>query len=891
LFEGSRGIGKSSLLTSIRALAVASGTEVLTASGRRRERHLERGVILQLLESGLAPRGSDGWLAALTSPNGSLTTLHSVYRLVAESSTSAPLTLLVNDVELADATSLQILLYLAERLDELPVALVLASGAVSSRQVPELLRDIARHRLTTRRRLAPLTRDATARRLATTWRLETDVDGANAIHDASGGNPFLVDALAAELAAADASLSTRPVHERTPVGVADWALPQAESVHPDAPALVQAVAMLGQGCEMRHAAALAGLEPEKAVMIVDALCEAEVLAGVNFLSFVHPVVATCVAAEARPGTRALMNLNVARLLLDEDAPAERVASHLLAAPSTGSARVVDALCRASTEALERGATATAVGYLRRALAEPPADERRAHVVLELGQAEAMAGEPQGAARLHEAVERRAAALEDPAAALTTGRTLVALGRAHDALAVFERGLAAAGDEDREVAAALRAGHVAAWWLTMLPNGAERRLGEPPRSVSSAGDRALLAVHAIERAVRIAPRSEVEDLALRALGDGELLAAETADGLPYYLATGALVYAERLEQGEAALTAAVADARRRGSVLGLGTASHIRAVVILLRGRLVDAALEAGRALAVESHGWRFGLGGARVVLATTLMERGDLVAARRHLAAAESGPGVSDTFRLSLKTARGRAHLLAGDADAALASFLACGSLADRAGTTNPAVAAWRSGAGRALAAQGDVAEAQRLIEIELSLAREFGAPAPVAHALRALAATHDPARARDALEAAVEVLEASEALLERANALVEFGSALRRSGRRRDAKRPLVEGLALAEDCSAGMLVAHARQELKLAGARPRRTAVHGEESLTEREREVASLAADGLSNRRIAETLVVTMKTVEWHLNQTYRKLGVRSRGELRESLSPRRDRASRR
>jgi DNA-binding NarL/FixJ family response regulator len=74
----------------------------------------------------------------------------------------------------------------------------------------------------------------------------------------------------------------------------------------------------------------------------------------------------------------------------------------------------------------------------------------------------------------------------------------------------------------------------------------------------------------------------------------------------------------------------------------------------------------------------------------------------------------------------------------------------------------------------------------------------------------------------------------------------------------------------------------MKLAGARPRRTALHGQKSLTDRELEVASLAADGMSNRKIAEALVVTMKTVEWHLNHTYRKLGVRSRGELPESLS---------
>ena len=75
------------------------------------------------------------------------------------------------------------------------------------------------------------------------------------------------------------------------------------------------------------------------------------------------------------------------------------------------------------------------------------------------------------------------------------------------------------------------------------------------------------------------------------------------------------------------------------------------------------------------------------------------------------------------------------------------------------------------------------------------------------------------------------------------------------------------------------ATRETKAAGARPRRTALSGPESLTPRERQVATLAAEGLSNREIAKTLVVTVKTVEYHLKHSYRKLGVTSRLGLRE------------
>jgi len=96
------------------------------------------------------------------------------------------------------------------------------------------------------------------------------------------------------------------------------------------------------------------------------------------------------------------------------------------------------------------------------------------------------------------------------------------------------------------------------------------------------------------------------------------------------------------------------------------------------------------------------------------------------------------------------------------------------------------------------------------------------------------------------------------------------------------MEGLELANRCAAAALSERALSEMRLVGARPRRTALHGLEALTGREHEVASLAAEGLSNRRIAERLFVTKKTVEWHLSRCYSKLGVRSRRELRESLA---------
>jgi ATP/maltotriose-dependent transcriptional regulator MalT len=327
---------------------------------------------------------------------------------------------------------------------------------------------------------------------------------------------------------------------------------------------------------------------------------------------------------------------------------------------------------------------------------------------------------------------------------------------------------------------------------------------------------------------------------------------------------------------------VEDAQSRGSLLGFAAASHMRAVAILLRGRVPDAAKDARQALAVEPRGWRLGAGGARAVLANCLLERGDLEGAERHLAAAGEVTGEHDVTRLSLLSTRARLRLTRADAEAALADFLAAGELGERAGAANPVLAPWRSGAALAHTALGHPAEGVRLAEAELALAERFGAPGPIGRALRTIGMIRGPESGLEALEASARCLESSQAALERARSMVEFGAALRRSGRRRDAREPLREGLDLARRCGADALAERARQEARVAGARPRRTAVSGLEALTARELQVARLAANGRSNREIAEALVVTVKTVEWHLKHSFRKLGVDSRQKLSRLLA---------
>jgi DNA-binding NarL/FixJ family response regulator len=113
------------------------------------------------------------------------------------------------------------------------------------------------------------------------------------------------------------------------------------------------------------------------------------------------------------------------------------------------------------------------------------------------------------------------------------------------------------------------------------------------------------------------------------------------------------------------------------------------------------------------------------------------------------------------------------------------------------------------------------------------------------------------------------------------LGAALRQAGRSKDAREPLRIAVDLAHRSGAWALERQALSELRATGARPRRRLATGSGALTPSERRIAELAAEGQLNREIAEALFVTTNTVEYHLRNAYRKLGISSRTELAEAL----------
>ncbi|MYZ40812.1 helix-turn-helix transcriptional regulator, partial [Streptomyces sp. SID4917] len=159
--------------------------------------------------------------------------------------------------------------------------------------------------------------------------------------------------------------------------------------------------------------------------------------------------------------------------------------------------------------------------------------------------------------------------------------------------------------------------------------------------------------------------------------------------------------------------------------------------------------------------------------------------------------------------------------------------------------------------------------------------PVALGRALSAAAALPGSS-ALDVMEESVAVLRSTESGLHLAEALADHGTALSESGRLPEARKVLREAIELAQEMGHTDLVKRVRVKLAAAGGRLPRSRRHGVDSLTGAERRAATLAAQGRSNREIARLLFVQLRTVEIHLTNTYRKLGITGRDQLLSTLA---------
>jgi DNA-binding NarL/FixJ family response regulator len=270
------------------------------------------------------------------------------------------------------------------------------------------------------------------------------------------------------------------------------------------------------------------------------------------------------------------------------------------------------------------------------------------------------------------------------------------------------------------------------------------------------------------------------------------------------------------------------------------------------------------------------------VYVDALVERDDLDRADEELAALGWTGALPENYWWSpVLYARASLHLARRRYAQAAADLTAAQSFNERHGISSPSSLVG-SRLALALAAQGRVEEALRRAQAELEQARSWGTRSAVGGALRVIGLLSAPRAGLDALSEAVSMLERSAHRLEYMRALADYGAALRRANRIAQAREPLRRALELARRGGAIAIGKRAHAELEATGERSAPPEALGARVLTPSERRVAELAAEGLSNREIAQSLYLTVKTVEGHLTHAYRKLDVHSRTELPNALA---------
>ena len=247
----------------------------------------------------------------------------------------------------------------------------------------------------------------------------------------------------------------------------------------------------------------------------------------------------------------------------------------------------------------RGASESAVAYLRRALAEPPPAAERADMLLELGSAESLVSGAAAVEHLREAHELIVDPIRRAATALRLGHQLF-LFRVDESIAVFTQALDELAGADPELERLLEAGLITNCLFVPAAYREARQRLERVRSragEATVAEKMLLALLAHHDARAGVPATEAVPLARRALAGGTLIKAELS-GYMFLLPAVVLSMAD-LPEALTVYDDALAEAHRRGSILTFALTKAFRADAFFFRGDLAEAERDSREALAAS----------------------------------------------------------------------------------------------------------------------------------------------------------------------------------------------------------------------------------------------------------------------------------------------------
>jgi DNA-binding CsgD family transcriptional regulator len=885
VIEGEAGIGKTSVWRAAVEDARADGCRVLSCVADQAEARLPfvglgdmLAEIAQELLPALPPPQREALEVVLLlrasasgrmpDPNAAGVALRS---LLVAAAAAAPVLLAVDDAQWLDPETARALAFAARRLEGLRVGVLATVRAPLAAPEPLGLERALGDDRFTRLRLGPLGLETLHALLDDRLGHPYARPALLRIAEASGGNPLF----ALEIARA---LGPDPVLEPgdplpVPDSLRELVDARVAGLAPDARAAMEAAAALSQptAALVERAASPAGLiAAEQAGLL-------EVERG--RVAFAHPLHASAVYTTAASGSRRALHRRLAELVAD---PQEHVRHLALAADGPDEA-VAAALEDGAALARSRGAWATAGELLEqaRALTPPGQGDSAWRRGVNAAEHHVRAG---GRGRARALLERIVA---DVPAGPWRAEALRLLAEIHyndegfaGAGPLLEEALQHVDDPRRAVAIELGLSYVRSNHLGDLGR-AEPHAARAVELAEQADDRVGLSGALAARAMVGFLRGRGVDWETleraRALDDGDpwLPLHLRAEGLAALLA----MWIGRFGQAREELAALRLAAVESGDESDLAYYLSWLAWLETQSGDFAAAAACADDAvLQAVLAGSEFNRSWALVHRAIVGAHRGDLQAATADADAAAEICGRFDAAfpLLWVAAARGLVELSRGDMAATWAAVAQPIEAFERGELDEPAGLQFLPCGLEALIALGDLDRAERLLDRVERKVRELdrATAAPVYARCRALllAERGEVGRALDALAAALGMHDRVELPFERARALVVQGGLRRRARQKRLARESLEQALALFEAAGARLWAQRTRDEIAALGRRPRKP---GE--LTPAERRVAELAASGLSNKEIANTLFVSVHTVEVHLSKTYAKLGIRSRSQL--------------
>ena len=920
---GEPGIGKTHVLSELVRRAEARGCLVLEGSAAEYEQELPFGVVIDALDAYVASLGraavdrlaADGLeeLAEVFPSRHGLRgggerpstaaerfrSYYAVRELLERLAAKQPLMLFLDDLHWSDGASIELVAYLLRRPPEAP--LLLAGSFRTGQAAPALMAAIEaadRSGDVERLALGPLAPADAARLLPTTDRATRD-----RLYLQSGGNPFYLLQLArTRVEGAGPRVRTAADSDTAPPAVAAAIAQELAALSPASRAFAEAAAVVGDPFELDIAAGAADASEPAALTALDELIARDLVRPAQIprrFHFRHPLVRNAIYGASSMSSRLAAHARCAETLGKRGAPATSRAHHVEQSAHHGDRDAIAVLVEAA-EANARRLPSSAARWFEAALRilpeSTPAAER---VELLLAGATALTT----AGRLKEA---RAVVLEGldlvPREAVETRVRLTAVcagieqqlgrhGEAHDRLLAALEELTDRDSEagvDLMVALAsegfyqMRYDQMVEWGLRAVQGASG--LGNP--SLTAAAEAVLAmgysftgvtdeaAAHCLA-AARIVDAMTDDELTVRRdaighLGGAELYlerfeeaAAHSERGIALSRAAGegdffptlfpcfgtATWVLGRLSESAEALGDSVEAARLTGNDQAIAWGLLNQSLSLLMAGqweRALETSEEAVHLAAGLAEGFVQAYTG--IVLGWVAFETGDPARGAEVMATSGGGDGlprVGGGWRAN--------HL-----EALCRCFIALGRLDDA-----------RLAASRAR----EVAETVRLPRAEATAAR--------AAAVVALAAG-DAALAVDEARRSVVAAERVSARWDAAFSRIVLGRALAASGDPAGAVAELEQAVAAFESYGAPRYRDQAEQELRRLGRHISRrsagaTGGDGIDALSAREAEVARLVLDRRTNPEIAADLFLSLKTVETHMRNIFRKLDVSSRVEV--------------